>query len=82
MDGAGFHVDLTELDETAAGITASVGDQTRHRRDELPGISGDGELREAFDEFRDRWSEGLDLLTADAATIAEALRLAATAGAR
>ena len=77
MDGAGFHVDLARLDEAAAGITASILDQVRHGLGELPDVDGAAEVREAFRDFCGRWRDGTDVLTEDAARIAETLRQAA-----
>ena len=76
MDGPGFHVDIQALEEAGAAISQSVADQDKSELAGLcgpPARYGHGGLHGAFEDFCDRWSDGLDLLTDDAKAIGEML---------
>jgi hypothetical protein len=82
MDGPGFHVDVDRVEEAARGITESTRDQDNFELDDLCGpaeMYGHDGVHEALEEYCDRWSEGLDLLTEDAAAIGDALSQVAAA---
>lgn len=76
LDGPGFHVDVGVVGEAATGITQSVQDQDNFALRGLCGevdLYGHAELHGALREFCSRWSDGLDVLTDDAAAIGETL---------
>lgn len=74
--GAGYAMDAVTLTETAATVRAVS--QTQHGNP-LAGLAGDSvaygddEVHAAFAQFCSRWSDGVDVLTRDAATIADTL---------
>jgi hypothetical protein len=74
--GEGFSVDTATLTDTAAAVRLVADTQREHRLSELVGERasyGDDELQGAFAQFCSRWSDGLDVLTQDAATISDTL---------
>jgi hypothetical protein len=64
------------LSDTAAAVREVSQTQRGHRLSELVGGAsgfGDDQVQAAFGDFCSRWSDGLDVLTGDAAAIADAL---------
>jgi hypothetical protein len=76
MDGPGFHVDVSALDEASSGITQSVADQKSSELEDLcrdEQTYGHDGVHGALKNFCDRWNDGLDLLTEDAKAIGDTL---------
>ena len=72
----GYVVDTAALTDMATAVRAVSQAQGGHRLAELPadvGSYGDDEMYAAFVQFCLRWSDGFDILTRDAAVIADTL---------
>ncbi|CAM3783968.1 hypothetical protein [Smaragdicoccus niigatensis] len=80
IEGVGFRVDVTALEDAAAGIDHSVESQDSFELRELcgpPALYGHDRVHSEFQSFCARWSDGLDLLTDDASKVSAALTRAA-----
>jgi hypothetical protein len=76
MDGPGFHVEIGTLKSASAGIEESVADQkgsALSHLDRAESVYGHDRLHESIENFCDRWSDGIDILTKDAKVIGELL---------
>jgi hypothetical protein len=76
MDGPGFHVEIGTLKSAAAGIEESVADQKKaalSHLDRAQGVYGHDRLHTSMENFCDRWSDGIDILTEDAKAIGDIL---------
>src|SRR4051812_13390747 len=68
MDGPGFHVEIGTLKSASAGIEESVADQkgsALSHLDRAESVYGHDRLHKSMENFCDRWSEGIDILTKD-----------------
>ena len=76
MDGPGFHVEIGTLESASAGIQDSVADQNGSalsQLDQAASVYGHDRLHKSMENFCDRWSDGIDLLTQDAKVIGDLL---------
>lgn len=76
VDGPGFHVEIGTLESASVGIEESVADQkgsALSHLDRAESVYGHGGLHESMENFCDRWSEGIDILTKDAKAIGNML---------
>lgn len=76
MDGPGFHVEIGTLESASAGIEESVADQkgsALSHLDRAESVYGHAGLHKSMENFCDRWSEGIDILTKDAKAIGDVL---------
>src|SRR3954447_21837960 len=76
MDGPGFHVEIGTLKSASAGIEEGVADQKASalsHLDRAEGVYGHDRLHKSMENFCDRWSDGIDILTKDAKTIGDLL---------
>jgi hypothetical protein len=74
--GDGFRVDLSALEDAAAGITMTLEDLGRMRVDSLDGQSGDyghAHLADTVKDFCDRWEIGVEHLATDGQEVATRL---------
>jgi hypothetical protein len=80
VDGPGFHVDVSVLDEVAKGVRESVADQTATALNDVIEATACGHTRldAAIANFCVRWNGGIDVLTVDASAIADGLGHAAS----
>jgi hypothetical protein len=76
MDGPGFHVEIGTLASASAGIEESVADQkgsALSHLDRAESVYGHAGLHKSMENFCDRWSDGIDILTKDAKAIGDVL---------
>jgi hypothetical protein len=76
MDGPGFHVEIGTLKSASAGIEEGVADQKASalsHLDRAEGVYGHDRLHKSMENFCDRWSDGIDILTKDAKAIGDLL---------
>ena len=76
MDGPGFHVEIGALESASAGIEESVADQkgsALSHLDRAASVYGHDRLHQSMENFCDRWSDGIDILTKDAEAIGDVL---------
>ena len=76
MDGPGFHVEIGALESASAGIEESVADQkgsALSHLDRAESVYGHVRLHKSMENFCDRWSDGIDILTKDAKAIGDLL---------
>jgi hypothetical protein len=69
-------VDTVALSDTATAVRGVIRAQRGRRLTELAAqaaVFGEQGVQDAFDQFCSRWSDGLDVLTADAAAISDTL---------
>jgi hypothetical protein len=82
MDGPGFHVEVGTLESASAGIEESVADQkgsALSHLDRAEMVYGHDRLHKSMENFCDRWSDGIDILTKDAKAIGDVLAKVAQA---
>lgn len=76
MDGPGFHVEIGVSKSASAGIEDSVADQkgsALSHLDQAESVYGHARLHKSMEDFCDRWSDGIDILTRDAKAIGDVL---------
>ena len=76
MDGPGFHVEVGALESASTGIEERVADQkgsALSHLDRAESVYGHDRLHKSMENFCDRWSDGVDILTKDAKAIGDVL---------
>lgn len=72
----GYTVDLDVLDRTAQAISQTMHDMKTCEVDDIvgsPKMYGHADLREAVDDFCERWQGGVEILIEDGVKLAKAL---------